>query len=88
MHAKYVAPYLPDLSSRCIKAVSCLYTATPDAEFVIDFHPESKRVIVASPCSGHGFKHSAAIGEALAELAVDGKSRFDLRAFGFSRFMT
>ena len=86
MHAKYVAPYLPDLSSRCIKAVSCLYTATPDAEFVIDFHPESKRVIVASPCSGHGFKHSAAIGEALAELAVDGKSRFDLSAFGFSRF--
>jgi len=87
MHAKYVAPYLPDLSSRCIKAVSCLYTATPDAEFVIDFHPESKNIIVASPCSGHGFKHSAAIGEALAELAEDGKSRFDLSAFRFARFM-
>jgi sarcosine oxidase len=87
MHA-YVAPYLPDLSSRCIKAVSCLYTVTPDAEFVIDFHPESKRVIVASPCSGHGFKHSAAIGEALAELAVHGKSHFDLSAFRFSRFTT
>jgi len=39
MHAKYVAPYMPDLSSRCIKAVSCLYTATPDAEFVIDCLP-------------------------------------------------
>jgi sarcosine oxidase len=88
MHEKYVAPYLPDLSSRCIKAVSCLYTATPDAEFIIDFHPQSQRIIVASPCSGHGFKHSAAIGEALAELAVDGKSRFDLSAFGFARFMT
>ena len=86
MHAKYVAPYLPDLSSRCIKAVSCLYTATPDAEFVIDFHPESKRIIVASPCSGHGFKHSAAIGEALAELAIEGKSHFDLSPFRFSRF--
>ncbi len=87
MHEKYVAPYLPDLSSRCIKAVSCLYTTTPDAEFVIDFHPQSQRIIVASPCSGHGFKHSAAIGEALAELAVDGKSRFDLSAFRFARFM-
>jgi sarcosine oxidase len=87
MHA-YVAPYLPDLSSRCIKAAACLYTVTPDAEFVIDFHPESKRVIVASPCSGHGFKHSAAIGEALAELAVHGESHLDLSAFRFSRFTT
>ena len=87
MHANYVAPYLPDLSSRCIKAVSCLYTATPDAEFVIDFHPKSKNIIIASPCSGHGFKHSAAIGEALAELALDGKSRFDLSPFRFARFM-
>jgi sarcosine oxidase len=87
MHAKYVAPYMPSLSSRCIKAISCLYTATPDAEFVIDFHPQSERIIIASPCSGHGFKHSAAIGEALAELAADGKSRFDLSAFRFSRFM-
>ncbi|HMI97765.1 MAG TPA: N-methyl-L-tryptophan oxidase [Micropepsaceae bacterium] len=87
MHAKYVAPYMPALSSRCIKAVSCLYTATPDAEFVIDFHPQSERIIIASPCSGHGFKHSAAIGEALAELAADGRSRFDLSAFRFARFM-
>ena len=31
------------------------------------------RVIVASPCSGHGFKHSAGIGEALADLAINGK---------------
>jgi sarcosine oxidase len=88
MHAKYVAPYMPDLSSRCIKAVSCLYTVTPDAEFVIDFHPQSQRIIVASPCSGHGFKHSAAIGEALADLAIESKSRFDLSAFRFSRFPT
>jgi sarcosine oxidase len=88
MHAKYVAPYMPGLSSRCIKAVSCLYTATPDAQFVIDFHPRSERIIIASPCSGHGFKHSAAIGEALADLAVHGKSHFDLSAFRFSRFST
>ena len=86
MHENYVAPYLPGLSGECVKAVACLYTVTPDAGFVIDFHPESKRVIVASPCSGHGFKHSAAIGEALAELAIHGKSRLDLSAFGFARF--
>jgi sarcosine oxidase len=86
MYRRYVAPYLPGLDAKCIKAASCLYTVTPDAGFVIDFHPDSDRVIVASPCSGHGFKHSAAIGEALAELAVTGKSHFDLSAFRMGRF--
>jgi len=86
MHRTYVAPYLPALSERCIKAVACLYTATPDSGFVIDNHPESDRVIIASPCSGHGFKHSAAIGEALAELTTEGRSRFDLRPFALQRF--
>jgi sarcosine oxidase len=67
-------------------AVSCLYTTTPDANFVIDFHPESDRIIIASPCSGHGFKHSAAIGEVLAQLIVDGASQLDVSSFGIERF--
>jgi sarcosine oxidase len=87
MHRTYVAPYLPALSERCVKAVMCLYTVTPDAEFVIDRHPDLDRVILASPCSGHGFKHSAAIGEAIAQLALDGRSRFDLSAFTFRRLL-
>jgi sarcosine oxidase len=41
---------------------------------------------VASPCSGHGFKHSPAIGEALAELALAGQSRLDLTPFSLARF--
>ena len=86
MYDLYVGPYLPRLNRKCIKAVTCLYTVTPDAGFVIDFHPDSKRIVIASPCSGHGFKHSAAIGEALAELAIDGRSHFDLSAFSFGRF--
>jgi sarcosine oxidase len=86
MHRTFVAPYFPALSNRCIKAVACLYTATPDSEFVIDRHPQSERIIIASPCSGHGFKHSAAIGEALAELATHGKTRLDLSAFSLARF--
>jgi len=43
-------------------------------------------VLVASPCSGHGFKHSAAVGEALAEWASEGKSRLELGAFSLARF--
>jgi sarcosine oxidase len=87
MHAKYVAPHFPHLSPRCVRAVTCLYTVTPDFAFVVDRHPESERVIVASPCSGHGFKHSAALGEALAGLALEGRAGFDLAPFALSRLL-
>jgi sarcosine oxidase len=53
---------------------------------VVDFHPKHSNVVIVSPCSGHGFKHSAAIGEAVAELVVDGKSTLDLSAFRLARF--
>jgi sarcosine oxidase len=43
-------------------------------------------VLLVSPCSGHGFKHSAAIGESVAQLVTDGKSRLDLNPFRLSRF--
>lgn len=86
MHDEYVAPYISGLSSRCVKAATCLYTVTPDFGFVIDTLPNAERVIVASPCSGHGFKHSAAIGEALSELVIDGTSQLDLSAFAIKRF--
>jgi sarcosine oxidase len=66
--------------------VSCLYTSTPDSNFVIDVHPNNDRIIIASPCSGHGFKHSAAIGEVLAEQVVDGKSKIEISSFSLKRF--
>ncbi len=81
MHAELVAPYLPGVGPRCARAATCLYTATADFQFVIDRLPGSPRVIVASPCSGHGFKHSAAVGEALADLATGAAPRVDLSPF-------
>jgi sarcosine oxidase len=72
MFDELVAPCFPELSARCVKAASCLYTMTADFNFVIEAHPDFPNVIVASPCSGHGFKHSAAIGERLAQLASTG----------------
>jgi len=77
---------LHGISPHCLKATTCLYTVTPDSGFVIDFHPQYKNVIIASPCSGHGFKHSAAIGEVLAQLAMRGKSDIDISAFRIDRF--
>jgi len=86
MHARFVAPFLPGLGARCVRTAVCLYTVTPDFGFVIDRHPASERVLIVSPCSGHGFKHSAAIGEALAQVVVDGASRLDLSGFRLARF--
>lgn len=84
MYATHVRGRLAGLTDRCLRAETCLYTVTPDSRFVIDRHPESERVVVASPCSGHGFKHSAAIGEALAELTLLGRSRLDLSPFSLA----
>ncbi len=86
MHRNLIAGNIPGVGSRCLRTETCLYTVTPDAGFVIDRHPDMDKVIFVSACSGHGFKHSAAIGEALAQRVVDGNSQLDLSPFGFNRF--
>ncbi len=88
MYSRLTQPRIDGLRDRLVRAEVCLYTVTPDEHFVIDFHPDSDRVAVASPCSGHGFKHSAAVGESLAQLALDGKTAFDISAFGLARLLT
>ncbi len=86
MHRNLIAGNIPRVGSRCLRTETCLYTVTPDAGFVIDRRPDMDKVIFVSACSGHGFKHSAAIGEALAQRVVDGNSRLDLSPFAFDRF--
>lgn len=86
MYEECIAPYLSGVSRRCLRAAVCLYTVTPDFGFVLDRFPALDRVILASPCSGHGFKHSPAVGEALAAMATGGETRFDLSHFALSRF--
>jgi sarcosine oxidase len=86
MYTRYVQPHFVGVTERCVKAVTCLYTVTPDHRFVIDRHPEVPQIIIASPCSGHGFKHSAAIGEVLAQLVTEERCEIDIGAFSFRRF--
>ena len=74
--------YLPQADGRFRSAAVCLYTNTPDEHFWIDRHPAHSQVIIASPCSGHGFKFASAIGEILSDLAITRKSQFDLGLFG------
>jgi sarcosine oxidase len=85
MYTEYIAPRFPDLSSRCLRSATCLYTVTPDAKFVIDFADENHNLLFASACSGHGFKHSPAVGEALARGALGHRMKVDLAPFAMKR---
>lgn len=64
----------------------CMYTNTPDEDFIIDYHPANKNIIIASPCSGHGFKFSSAIGKLLCDMALEKTLDFDISVFGIKRF--
>jgi sarcosine oxidase len=86
MHRDLIAPFIPAVGSRRLRSETCLYTVSRDADFVIDRHPEMENVVVISACSGHGFKHSAAIGEAVAQWISAGRSPIDLSPFRLSRF--
>jgi sarcosine oxidase len=81
-----LARYMPDANGPVVRMASCLYTNTPDEHFIIDSLPGNDDVIVASPCSGHGYKFASVVGEILADLATTGRSRFDLAMFSFGRF--
>jgi sarcosine oxidase len=81
-----VADYLPAANGTLLAAETCLYTMTPDGDFLIDHLPGAENVIVASPCSGHGFKFAPVIGEILADLATTGATRHDIARFSLERF--
>jgi sarcosine oxidase len=81
-----IADHIPAANGRLIHAKTCLYTMTPDGDFVIDRLPGQPNIIVASPCSGHGFKFGPVIGEILADLATCGTTRHDIGRFRLERF--
>lgn len=77
--------YFPDANGETVQLKACMFTNTADEHFIIDFHPEFPQVIVASPCSGHGFKFASVVGEIVADLAQSGSSRHDISLFRLRR---
>lgn len=77
---------LRGITPECVHAATCLYTVSPDSGFVVDRHPTLENVTVVSACSGHGFKHSAGFGEALALRALGEPGGVDWDAFALARF--
>ncbi|SDY78469.1 sarcosine oxidase [Variovorax sp. YR266] len=87
MYRDRVAGRFPQIGGRALKARACMYTVTPDRRFVIDALDDLPRVLIASACSGHGFKHSAGLGEAIADHVLDRPSELDLRPFARQRLL-
>ncbi len=77
---------MPAANGRLADAKTCLYTMAPDGDFMIDRLPGAPQVIVASPCSGHGFKFAPVIGEVLAGMAIEGALPHDISRFTLARF--
>lgn len=78
--------YIPDAAGEPLTLKGCVYSVTPDEDFIIDSVPGAPQAVFASCCSGHGFKFASAIGEILADLSTTGRSAFDLAPFSLARF--
>jgi len=77
---------IPSLAGPLVATATCLYTLTPDHHFVLAPHPDLPQLIIASPCSGHGYKFASVVGEILADLAIDGATRHPIGRFDPARF--
>jgi monomeric sarcosine oxidase len=64
----WIATRFPRIDPEPVHAETCLYTNTDDERFIVERHG---RVVVGSPCSGHGFKFAPVIGKRLADLATE-----------------
>ena len=77
--------FVPAADTELRATTVCMYTNTPDEHFWIGRDPRNSQVLIASACSGHGFKFSPVIGEILADLVQRKPPRFDLSLFNANR---
>ncbi|MDX2077900.1 MAG: N-methyl-L-tryptophan oxidase [bacterium] len=80
-------PYLPKpMAGDLLSTYICLYTMTPDEDFIIDHHPNHANVVIGAGFSGHGFKFSTLIGKMLSDLVLNGQTPHDTSLFKIARF--
>ncbi len=84
--AAFVRRSLPHLDSSPRRHSVCMYTMSPDGHFIVDRHPDRQNVVVAAGFSGHGFKFTPVIGEALVDLAMHGRTEIPVGFLGLGRF--
>jgi glycine/D-amino acid oxidase-like deaminating enzyme len=82
----YAAQRFPWLSTDIVYAKVCLYTNTPDEDFILDLVPGLPGAYLISACSGHGFKFTPLLGQIAVDLVSTGTCAYDLSRFRLSRF--
>lgn len=82
----WLSSIMPDSGFSYVEGTTCMYTSTPDRDFIIDAHPGNANVLVAAGFSGHGFKFSTLVGKMLADLAADGSTEYPVERFRLDRF--
>jgi sarcosine oxidase len=78
--------FIPEAVGPMVDRSICVYTCSPDFHFLIDHHPAHDNVVIACGFSGHGFKFCPVLGEALADMALDGGSELPIGFLSARRF--
>jgi monomeric sarcosine oxidase len=78
--------FLPGVTHQVTDHSVCLYTMSPDENFIVDRHPGTSNVVFAAGLSGHGFKFAPVLGRALAELALEGGTDLPIAFLSLGRF--
>jgi sarcosine oxidase len=82
---EFFEEYLPDVTRECVAHSVCMYTMTPDQHFIVDRHPSCPQVVFAAGLSGHGFKFTPILGEALVDLALEGRTELPISFLGIRK---
>ncbi|CAL4067705.1 unnamed protein product [Meganyctiphanes norvegica] len=83
---EYVKRFFPGLNPQSVREEYCLYTTTPDKEFIVDYHPRHNNIVYGVGFSGMGFKVGPVVGQTLAEMVTGNPTSLDFSAFSLARF--
>lgn len=86
--SSFVSKSFPGLDPTPAVVEQCMYTVTPDSDFILDQHPSHSNIIIGAGFSGHGFKLAPVVGKILCELALGKTPSFDLSPFRITRFQS
>lgn len=78
--------FIPNGYKSTIELKTCMYTNTPDEDFIIDFLPGYENIVVATGFSGHGFKFASVVGEIITDLAIKGNTDLPIGFLNAKRF--
>jgi monomeric sarcosine oxidase len=83
---RFVEACLPTITTTLVDHAPCMYTMSPDEQFIVDLYPERPQVAFVAGLSGHGFKFAPVLGEALADLVTTGRTSLPIEFLGLRRF--